>query len=294
MQPEEWDTDPFKAVIKRGKLYGRGACDAKGPFAAAVAGLDKQLPADPELGQGDIAVLSFEACQRVSEENGLQELNENLELPRQEGRVLKGMALAHATSNRGADHLYALPTPDLTGNMEVVSKVESLAQCGPELMDTTSEKYIAHMVRFTETCNALADALGICKFAFTETYAILPSNLAEGLRALGFEISADELFRAGQRIVTLERMYNVRHGFDRKDDTLPKRILLEPLDVYVDPGDIEQVPPEEAEMVHRGLKVDLDPMLDDYYALGRWDSNGVPLPERLEELGLNECIPDLP
>jgi aldehyde:ferredoxin oxidoreductase len=204
------------------------------------------------------------------------------------------MALGHATSNRGADHLYALPTLDLTGNTEVVAQVESLARCGPELMETTSEKYKAHMVRFTETCNALADALGICKFAFTETYAIMPSDLAEGLTALGFDISPEELFTAGQRIVTLERMYNVRHGFGRKDDSLPKRNLSEPLDVYVDPEDIEKVPPGEAELVHRGLTVDLKPMLDDYYALGRWDSQGIPLPERLEELGLSECVSDLP
>jgi len=214
----------------------------------------------------------------------------NVELPRQDGRVLKGMALGHATSNRGADHLYALPTLDLTGNIEVVKQVEELAKCGPEIMETTSEKYKAHMVRFTETCNALADALGICKFAFTETYAIMPADLAEGLRALGWDIGDEELFRAGERIVALERMYNVRHGLGRKDDTLPKRMLDEPLDVYVHPEDIEKVPPEKAELVHKGLKVDLQPMLDEYYELGGWDSEGIPTADRLRELGLGFCI----
>ncbi len=218
----------------------------------------------------------------------------NVELPRQDGRVLKGMALGHATSNRGADHLYALPTLDLTGNTEVVSQVEELARCGPELMSTVSEKYKADMIRFTETCNALADALGICKFAFTETYAIMPSDLAEGLRALGWEISEEELFTAGQRIVNLERIYNVRHGYSRKDDTLPERHLKEPLDVYVHPEDIGKVSPDEAEMVHTGLLVDLDPMLDDYYRLGGWDRNGIPSAERLKELGLDFCIGDIP
>ncbi len=33
---DKWDSDPFKAVIKDGKLYGRGACDDKGPFAALL------------------------------------------------------------------------------------------------------------------------------------------------------------------------------------------------------------------------------------------------------------------
>jgi aldehyde:ferredoxin oxidoreductase len=233
----------------------------------------------------------------------------NVEIPRQEGRVLKGMALAHATGNRGADHLYALPTIDLTGNLDAVSKVPSLKACGPELMQTTSEKYKGVMVRFTETCNALADALGICKFAFTETYAIMPADLAEGLRALGMEISDDELFTAGERLVTLERMYNVKHGFSRKDDTLPGRNLQEPLDVYVEPKDINPEKPFEGmnlggtvkngkkmkpELIHEGLLVDLDPMLNDYYRLGKWDSNGIPTPERLNELDLTFCLQDLP
>lgn len=218
----------------------------------------------------------------------------NVELPRQDGRVLKGMALGHATSNRGADHLYALPTLDLTGNTLVVSQVKELARCGPELMSTVSEKYKADMVRFTETCNALADALGICKFAFTETYAIMPADLAEGLRALGWDLSGEELFTAGQRIINLERMYNVRHGFSRKDDTLPDRNLKEPLNVYVHPEDIEKIPAEKAELVHAGLIVDLEPMLDDYYRLGEWDSRGIPTAGRLKELGLEFCVKDIP
>lgn len=218
----------------------------------------------------------------------------NVEIPRQEGRVLKGMGLAHATSNRGADHLYALPTIDLTGNTDVVSKVPVLKACGPELMDTINEKYKAVMVRFTETCNALADALGICKFTFTETYAILPADLAEGLRALGIDISDDELYRGGERIVTLERMYNVRHGFSRKDDSLPKRKLEEPLDIYVEPKDIGRIPKEDAEMVHTGLLVDLETMLDDYYKEGNWDKNGIPTKERLTELNMEDCVRDLP
>ncbi|WP_227767440.1 aldehyde ferredoxin oxidoreductase family protein [Zhaonella formicivorans] len=215
-----------------------------------------------------------------------------VEIPRQEGRVLKAMALGHATSNRGADHLYALPTIDLTGNTEVAAKV--LPECGPELMDVTSEQYKANMTRFTEACNALADALGICKFAFTETYAILPPDLADGLRALGYEISDDEVLRVGQRIVNLERMYNVRHGFSRKDDTLPYRKLHEPLDIYANPEDIEKVEPAEAKLIHRGLTVNLDPMLDEYYALGGWTKDGIPTAERLKELGLEELIKDLP
>jgi aldehyde:ferredoxin oxidoreductase len=215
-----------------------------------------------------------------------------VELPRQEGRVLKGFGLAHATSNRGADHLYALPTIDVAGMTDVAAKV--LPECGPELMDVTSEKFKPRMVRFTEACNALADAAGICKFAFTETYALLPGDLAEGLRALGLPISDAEIMRIGQRIVNLERMYNVRHGFNRKDDYLPPRSLREPLDVYTNPEEIERAPAEQASLSRQGLTIDLDTMLDEYYALGGWTREGIPTAVRLQELGLEEVAKDLP
>ncbi len=218
----------------------------------------------------------------------------NVEIPRQDGRVLKGMALGHATSNRGADHLYALATLDLTGNMEVINKVPELAACGPELMDTTKEDYKAVMVRWTEVNNALADALGICKFAFTETYAIMSDDLAEGMRALGYDISNEDIFRAGQRIINLERMYNVRHGYSKKDDNLPTRFLDESLQVFVNPEDIGSPNEKEAPLVHSGLRVNLEPMLQEYYKLGNWTPDGIPTPERLTELGLGEYIHDIP
>jgi len=215
-----------------------------------------------------------------------------VEIPRQEGRVLKAFGLAHATSNRGADHLYALPVIDVAGKTDIAK--EWLPECGPELMEVTSEKFKAHMVRFTEACNALADALGICKFSFTETYALSPYDLAKGLRTLGIPIKDEEILLAGQRIVNLERMYNVRHGFNRKDDYLPPRFLKEPLDVYVHPEDIERVSPQEAELLYKGLTIDLDTMLDEYYSLGGWTKEGIPTPARLKELGLEDLVKDLP
>ena len=76
-------------------------------------------------------------------------------------------------------------------------------------MDVTNENTSKHDW-YTETCNALADALGICKFAFTETYAILPPDLAEGVRALGLNLSLKELFQVKDKEFKPERMYNVQ------------------------------------------------------------------------------------
>ena len=67
--------------------------------------------------------------------------------------------------------------------------------------------------------------------------------------------------RITRNVITLERKFNIREGFTRADDTLPSRLLNEPL------------PDGMAE----GKKVEgLDLMLDEYYALRGWDNNGVP------------------
>ena len=77
----------------------------------------------------------------------------------------------------------------------------------------------------------------------------------------GTQYTEESLREAARRIITLERRFNVREGFTRKDDTLPVRMLTEPL----------------PEGMPEGKKIDcLDRMLDDYYRLRGWDENGIP------------------
>jgi len=199
-----------------------------------------------------------------------------LEIPSQEPRVAKGFGLGHATSNRGADHLYALPTID-TAHLEKVGR-DLLPHTMPELMDAANEKYKPDLVKFSEEYCAVADALGVCKFSTVESYPLYPEDLARGISALGRKITADELLRIGERIVNLERMYNVRLGLSAKDDCLPRRFIEEPLPVN-----------------HGGTVTyhridDFDRMLTRYYKLRGWDENGVPTPEKLREMGLDRLI----
>ncbi|TEU05193.1 aldehyde ferredoxin oxidoreductase, partial [Candidatus Bathyarchaeota archaeon] len=79
------------------------------------------------------------------------------------------------------------------------------------------------------------------------------------------------------RIYTIERMFNLREGFSRKDDRLPERYFEEPTPIGLP--------------IVRGKKIDRDKfekMLDEYYALHGWDENGVPKKETLEGLGLDK------
>jgi aldehyde:ferredoxin oxidoreductase len=208
-----------------------------------------------------------------------------LELPRQEPRIAKGFGLAHATSNRGADHLYALPTVDLAGNLEAAERLFP-AEMVPALMQTDDETYKPDLVAFSEHYCAASDALGVCKFTTAETYALYPQDLAEGLSALwSQEVSPQELLEDGERIVNLERLYNVRLGLSRADDRLPTRFASEPLPIYAYGPDGQQTADQP---IHTGIVRDLDAMLDRYYRLRGWDENGIPTPETLRRLGLGD------
>lgn len=199
-----------------------------------------------------------------------------LEIPSQEPRVAKGFGLGHATSNRGADHLYALPTID-TAHLEHAG-CALLPHAMPELMDTANETYKPDLVKFSEEYCAVADALGVCKFSTVETYPLYPEDLARGISALGWKITADELLRIGERIVNLERMYNVRLGLSAADDRLPRRFTEEPL------------PVRHGDTVTYCRIEDFDGMLARYYKLRGWDETGIPAPEKLRELELDRVI----
>jgi aldehyde:ferredoxin oxidoreductase len=82
--------------------------------------------------------------------------------------------------------------------------------------------------------------------------------------------SSDEVLRSGERINNLVRLFNLREGLTRGDDTLPKRFLTEPL----------------KDGPTRGRVVDLETMLKEYYFVRGWDEEGIPKRETLKKLGL--------
>ena len=86
--------------------------------------------------------------------------------------------------------------------------------------------------------------------------------------------AAQDLSQVGARVWNLERLYNQREGFTAADDTLPERLLNEPV----------------AEGPSAGFTVKLAPMLQEYYEFRGWDEQGVPLPETLVMLGLDELV----
>jgi len=166
-----------------------------------------------------------------------------LELPGYDPRATEEMALSYVTSDRGACHLRSIAyRPDMVG-ME--GKVE--------------------MVKDLEDFYSVCDSMIFCRFvAYPVMGPIYWENLAE-LYSMVTErkITKDDLVKTGERINNLCRWFNVREGITRKDDYLPNRFSIEPLKKGQYDGKVVK-------------KENFETMLNEYYKLRKWDSNGIP------------------
>ena len=184
-------------------------------------------------------------------------------------RGLKAWGLGYAVSSRGADHLRALPVAEYSSTPEIAKKLWGTEAAADRFATAGKGK----LVRWCEDVRVLSDALGICRF-MTRTTFLFPEQLAKLIPFVSkFEFSSQELAKIGERINNIERLFNVREGFSRKDDTLPERFLSEPL----------------PDGPSKGSVVNLDPMLDEYYEARGWSlENGYPTEKKLRDLGLEK------
>jgi aldehyde:ferredoxin oxidoreductase len=181
-----------------------------------------------------------------------------LELPAHSARALKGMSIGYATASRGGSHHDTRPTPQY-------------AQGYDRRSPDGKPEFAVKSQHFT----AVDDSLVVCRFTSERGFGLfLEEPYARMVQAVtGWDVTVDELEHIGERVINLERLFNVREGVRRADDALPWRVMHEPIPDGPSAG--MHCPPEEL-----GL------MLDRYYALRGWDPQGVPTPERLAALGL--------
>jgi len=199
-----------------------------------------------------------------------------MEIAAQDGRAQKSMGLAHATSNRGADHLKAFPVIDETGYPDEARRRYG-EECLPEMAQPLAIKHKPFLVKDGEDFGAVVDSVGVCKsggtFVLAEIY--WPDIAAAVEAATGMDMPVKRLKRIGERIYNLQRCYNAVHGITRADDRLPRRFTEEPSPSGNAAGQI----------------VELEPMLEEYYQLREWDpETGWPTAEKLRQLGLEDAI----
>jgi aldehyde:ferredoxin oxidoreductase len=180
-----------------------------------------------------------------------------LELPAYDPRGLVGLGLGLATGNRGGCHLQAyMVGPEALGVPKMVDRFETGGKAGLAINQ--------------QNIGAAIDSLVACRFI---NLAVSEEYFARLLTAVtGVKYLPQDLHRAGERIWNLERLYNLKAGFTAADDTLPHRLLEEPV----------------AAGPCRGRTVDLEPMLKEFYRFRGWDTSGVPTPKKLAQLGLEE------
>jgi len=170
-------------------------------------------------------------------------------------RAFTGMGVSYATTGRGADH-----------NKAYTVAAEFLGVLGD--YDRYSLDGKAELVKRMQDSTVMIDSLIMCMFTVdlgisVDMYARC-ANLPTGMC-----ITADDVYTIGERVNTVERLFNIEEGFTRADDALPRRFADVP--APSDPG---------------RHTIDVNDVLDEYYALREWDVDGVPTPALRERLGV--------
>ena len=188
-----------------------------------------------------------------------------LELPGYEPRAAKAHGLGYAVSNIGGSHMYGYCRQEISGR--------------PEPIDPLSDEGKGGVIARSQINKAKEEVLILCNFADTNvTDSLINGLLVSGTGNKDF-MNPDYLYTVGERIVCLERCFNIREGFTRKDDYLPDRFLKEPL---------KNAGPATGEYYRK-----YDTLLDEYYATSGYGENGVPRAETLQRLGLENITSDL-
>ncbi len=199
-----------------------------------------------------------EGSYRFADSLGHPELSMSVkkqELPAYDPRGAQGHGLEYATSNRGGCHVRGyMISPEILGS--------------PEKLDPQQIEGKDQWVKTFQDLTAVIDAAGLCLFT---SFALGLSDYTDLVNAAtGFNYKDEELLQVGERIWNLERVFNIKAGVGPEQDTLPKRLLEEPM----------------PDGPNKGHVVRLSEMLPRYYKIRGWDEKGYPTDEKLKELGI--------
>jgi aldehyde:ferredoxin oxidoreductase len=176
-----------------------------------------------------------------------------------------GHGLAHAVSPY-AHHAQAMLAAEL---------VHHSHELGIDL-DPISIKNKARVARIEMNKHVLMDSFGYCLFAIFGVP--IPHLMQAASAVIGREITEEEANTFADRVTNLMRAFNLRHGLTRIDDRLPQRMIKEP----------------KPEGPAAGTVVDVEPMIEEYYDLMKWDKKtGKPQKSELERLGLHDVAKEL-
>ncbi|WP_019992171.1 aldehyde ferredoxin oxidoreductase family protein [Natronorubrum tibetense] len=289
--------DDFESIARANELcnrYGLDTISAGHVVAFAIAAQDRGLVDEDEtemdLDWGNEEEI-VELVHRIADRDGFGDVLadgvvraaaaidgeehalhvKGLELPMHEPRAQKTMGLTYATSNRGACHMRAF-----TGYVDIygydVPDLEIYSDDYPR--HATEGK--AELEIVLQNLFNVYDSMCGCKFSYPPgTEEISVAQLADLLGlATGLELDRDDVLELGDRIFTMKRLFNVREGISREDDTLPSMFTERAHEEGSNAGEV----------------VELAEMLEEYYERRGWDEQGRPTDEHLAGIGLAELV----
>ena len=274
--------DDLPAIIKANKLcneYGLDTISAGATIACAMELYEKGIIGSEEIDGPALKFGSSEAIMewtrkmgagegfgakmavgsyRLAEKYGVPELSmsvKKLELPAYDPRGVQGHGLQYATSNRGGCHVRGyMIAPEIVGL--------------PEKLDPLSLEGKAVWVKIFQDLTAVIDSLGLCLFT---SFALGADDYKDMFNAIvGQDWTKETLLEAGDRIWNMERIFNLSAGISPEQDTLPRRLLTEPIPNGPCKGHVHRLPE----------------LLPEYYKERGWSENGLPTETKLSQLSI--------
>jgi aldehyde:ferredoxin oxidoreductase len=197
-----------------------------------------------------------------------------LEGPVHDPRSGKLLGLTYATGNRGMCHIHPLEGMAFDRG-KMTWGMDKFGVRDPETVDRWDEEGKGKDCKILQDGLSAPDVLSTCKFMMYADVTL--DDWADMIADMtGWDFDGEELYTVCERVINLQRLFNVREGIGRKDDKLPKRVLSVPeFGAYAnEPNCVIQ---------------DFESLLDEYYDARMWDKDeGYPLMEKLAELGLEE------
>jgi len=210
---------------------------------------DGTLPAAKKIGRGAIEIVAH--CK-------------GLDLPAHDARSCISLAPTYATGTRGACHYRGAPGDVEMGGL-LIPEI-GITEGTVKFFEKENQSMIAAKC---QDYFALLNSLVLCAF-MPDGGELSFSNIKDVLNSVtGWGYSIDDLIQVGERIFNLQRLINIRDGYDATTDVLPKKMFTVAKKGF-----------------RAGRSIPFEELMEDYYRIKGWDDSGRPLQETLKRLDL--------
>ncbi|NHK30040.1 MAG: aldehyde ferredoxin oxidoreductase family protein [Asgard group archaeon] len=190
-----------------------------------------------------------------------------LEIPMHEPRLKQGTGLGYIVSPTGADHMHNLNDNYLT-NERALEKFKTFGILEPIPLNNLGAGKVRALI-YQTNWRVAYNCLLMCMFQPWNHQEIIEITQA----ITGWNVSQWELMKLGERVTNLARVFNLREGFRKEDDWLPKRFFKPKTSGVLSETAVNPKELEEARLT--------------YYKMMGWSNEGVPTKTKLAELDIS-------